>query len=74
MSEPEDLMVNPFFQTLKTKFSTLYQQIETNCWFLCVPRARSCQGLKYSKEIFGMNKFYYFLDVIVNVIEFDEFY
>jgi hypothetical protein len=57
MSDPdfEDVTQNPFFLTLKNKFNGIYQQIENNCWFLCIPKARSCSGLKYSKEIFGMN-------------------
>jgi len=47
----EDLAYNPFFKTLKQKFSSIYQQAEKNCFLICIPSAVSCSGLLITKDL-----------------------
>jgi hypothetical protein len=37
MSSHEDLFDNPFFQLLKRKYTSIYAQVESQCFTVCVP-------------------------------------
>lgn len=63
MSDDEDLFENPFFQDLKKRFTSVYQDIELSKHVLLVPGHDSLIGLDIDKTLIGMTIFYAFLTV-----------
>jgi hypothetical protein len=50
----EDILENKFLKTLQNNYSSLYKQVQKNCWLIAVPQSRSLpDGLKFTKEIIG---------------------
>lgn len=48
----EDILENKFLQTLQNNYSSLYKQVQSNCWLIAVPHSRSLpDGFKFTKEI-----------------------
>lgn len=64
MSDDEDLFENPFFQDLKKRFASVYQDIEQSKHVLLVPGHDSLIGLDIDKILIGMSTFYEFHPVL----------
>lgn len=46
----EDLEFNPFFKALQTRFLSLYERAQQNCWLVCLPAAVSLQTCLINKQ------------------------
>lgn len=50
----EDVFENPFFKTLQSKYASLYNEAEKNCWLICVPHSSTLSRLTISKRVIGL--------------------
>eukprot|EP00743_Colponemidia_sp_Colp-15_P009505 GILK01010393.1.p1 GENE.GILK01010393.1~~GILK01010393.1.p1 ORF type:complete len:582 (-),score=103.01 GILK01010393.1:127-1824(-) len=51
MAEDEDLQLNEFLSTLKTRFSSIYNTATTNRWVICCPTNRALRGIVVTQAI-----------------------
>ena len=46
-----DLLLLKFI--VQTRFTSLYDQAQQECWLVCVPRATSLEGCNITKQFIG---------------------
>jgi hypothetical protein len=54
-SEPEDLLENAFFLTLKARYPRLYHLAEEKGFAICVPQDSIARALRITDEVAGMH-------------------
>ncbi|EGC39723.1 hypothetical protein DICPUDRAFT_147431 [Dictyostelium purpureum] len=47
----EDLNLNIFFKTIKTKYTKIFNLIESKCYTLCIPQFSSLYGMNFTQKI-----------------------
>lgn len=46
----DDLENNPFYNLLQTTYRPRFEEAQTNCWLVCVPKATSLKGVKINSK------------------------